>query len=91
MRESLRTMEQELRRPLERPSEPRTRRTTVKEVLPAIDITYIDVTDFYFNLYRPENEVFQTSLYEIDRILKERAKSDGPQTRFSLETAEIDE
>ena len=71
-------MEQELRRPLERPSKPRIRRTAVKEVLSTIDITHISTTDFHFNLYRPENEVFQTSLYEIDRILKERAKSDGP-------------
>ena len=90
MRESLRTIEQELRRPPERPSKPRIRRTTIKEVLPTIDITYISATDFYFNLYRSENEVFQTSLYEIDRILEKRAELDGPQTRFSLETAEID-
>ncbi len=31
----------------------------------------------HFNLFRPSNEVFTTSLYEIDRILEERDEAEA--------------
>ena len=72
-------------------SRSRIRYTPLRENLPAIDIAQISATGFHFNLYRPENEVFYTSLYEIDRILEERAEIGDPQTRSSLGTIGTDE
>jgi transposase InsO family protein len=37
-----------------------------------IDICAINAAGFHYNLMRPENELFSTSLYEIDRILDSR-------------------
>jgi len=70
-------MERELQRTMTDPRKPRTRCRTSREPLPTIDIAHISATGFHFNLYRPENEVFQTSLYEIDRILEEREQLTG--------------
>ena len=39
-----------------------------------INIAALNAVDFYFNLKRRKNEIFSTSLYEIDRILKDRQK-----------------
>ena len=66
-------MEKELRETPNSPPKSRIRRTT-QESLPAMDITQISATGFHFNLYRPENEVFSISLYEIDRLIEERAE-----------------
>ena len=38
---------------------------------PTIDIAEIGAAAFHFNLRRPDNEFFTTSLYEIDRLLEE--------------------
>jgi len=76
-------MIKELRGTPNSPPKPRIRRIT-QESLPVIDITQISATGFHFNLYRPENEVFSISLYEIDRLIEERAKLEDP--RFSLDT-----
>ena len=37
-----------------------------------VDITIISTIAFHFNIYRKDNEVFTTSLYEIDWIINER-------------------
>jgi transposase InsO family protein len=37
-----------------------------------IDIAEISAVGFHFNMYRKDNEVFVTSLYEIDRIISEK-------------------
>jgi hypothetical protein len=37
-----------------------------------LDITAIDAVDFHHNLKNENNELFSTSLYEIDRIIEER-------------------
>ena len=39
---------------------------------PAVDIAAISAIAFHFNMYRKNNEVFTTSLYEINRIINER-------------------
>jgi hypothetical protein len=72
---SLRKMEKELRDVTTSTTKPRVRRPPPRKDLPTIDIAQISATGFHFNLYRPENEVFQISLYEIDRILEERQES----------------
>jgi predicted aspartyl protease len=74
LRNSLRKMEQELQDSSPKPRKLRRRRPT-REALPTIDIAHISATGFHFHLYRPENEIFQTSLYEIDRILEDREQS----------------
>ena len=38
----------------------------------AMDINLISAAAFHFNLRRPKNELFLTSLYEIDRLLEDR-------------------
>ena len=73
LQKSLRRMERELQYSPPKPRKPSGRPST-RDVLPKIDIAQISSTGFHFNLYRPENEVFQTSLYEIDRILEERGQ-----------------
>ena len=87
---SLRKMEQELQAVTKVVTMPPPRTTSQKDLL-TIDIAQISAVGFHFNLYRPENEVFQTSLYEIDRILEERAELDGPWTGSSLGTTSNDE
>jgi hypothetical protein len=39
-----------------------------------IDIAAINSNGFHLLMYWPDNEVFSTSLYEIDRILDDRAE-----------------
>jgi hypothetical protein len=42
-----------------------------------IDICSILANTFYLNIKREENVFFITSLYKVDRILKDRAKEVG--------------
>ena len=37
-----------------------------------MDINLISPAAFHFNLRRPGNELFSTSLYEINRLIKDR-------------------
>ena len=37
-----------------------------------LDITAINTVGFYYNFKNEDNELFSTSLYEIDRIIEER-------------------
>ena len=72
LKDSLRKMERELRG-LTPMRATRFKRPTIKpQDLAVIDIAQISATGFHFHLYRPENEVFQTSIYEIDRIIQDR-------------------
>jgi len=40
--------------------------------LPLVDICCIGAVGFYRNLVQPDTIAFTTSLYEIDRIIKEK-------------------
>ena len=55
-----------------------------------VDIASIHLTGMYLNMKRPENEVFGTSLYEIDWILDDRKPSDaGPDILDYIKLAEL--
>ena len=55
-----------------------------------VDIASIHLTGMHLNMKRPENEVFGTSLYEIDRILDDRKPSDaGPDIPDYIKLAEL--
>ena len=70
LRDSLRRMDQELKGiipvSLPRKATPQTSRPLT------IDIKEIRAVGFHFNMLKEENEVFMTSLYEIDRIIEEK-------------------
>ena len=51
---------------------------------PAVDIAAISAIAFHFNMYRKDNEVFTTSLYEIDRIIDEREEKPTEETDEDL-------
>ena len=51
---------------------------------PIVDITAISAIAFYFNIYRKDNKVFITSLYEIDRIISEREETPAEETDEEL-------
>src|SRR6266576_5795711 len=51
---------------------------------PAVDIAVISAIAFYFNIYRRDNEVFITSLYEIDWIIAEREEELAEETDKEL-------
>ena len=42
-----------------------------------INIAAINSNGFHLSMYRPDNEVFSTSLYEIDRILEDREEEEA--------------
>ena len=50
-----------------------------------IDIATINSNGFYLSMYRPDNEVFSTSLYEIDRILEDREEEEADVDSASAE------
>jgi hypothetical protein len=50
---------------------PQASRSQTSQTLPAIDIKEISSVGFYYNMYKKENEVFVTSLYKIDCLIKE--------------------
>jgi len=49
-----------------------------------VDITAISAIAFHFNMYRRDNEVFTTSLYEINRIIAKREKELAEETNKEL-------
>ena len=51
---------------------------------PTVDIAAISAIAFHFNMYRRDNEVFTTSLYEIDRIIDEREEKPAEETDEEL-------
>ncbi len=46
---------------------------------PTIDICQITANAFHLNLKKKDNEFFTTSLYEIDRLLKECQETEDPE------------
>ena len=58
--------------------------TPTVERPPAVDIAAISAIAFYFNIYRKDNKVFITSLYEIDRIITEREEEIAKETDEEL-------
>jgi hypothetical protein len=61
-----------------------------KQFQPAVDLYLIDITTinsngFHLSIYRPDNEVFSTSLYEIDRILEDREEEEADVDSASAE------
>ena len=40
---------------------------------------------FYYNMYKRENEIFVTSLYEIDRLIEEALQDEDEETREEIE------
>jgi hypothetical protein len=55
-----------------------------------VDITVIYLTRIYLNIKRPENEIFGTSLYEIDWILDNRILTDkNPEIPDYIKLAEL--
>ena len=67
-----------IKRELKRTVNPRpqsiARRTAVKKLadLPPVDICCIGAVGFYWNLVQPNTAAFITSLYKIDRLIKEK-------------------
>jgi hypothetical protein len=53
---------------------PPTERCTRK----ALDIAAIGAVGFYFNLRKKTNELFSTSLYEVDRLIEDRRNFSPP-------------
>jgi hypothetical protein len=47
---------------------------------PLIDISYISAESFQIHIQRNKNTVFSTSLYELDRVIKEQEKQDNKET-----------
>ena len=68
LQNSLQKMDQELKGLIVRPR-PRSRSHAKKPL--AVDIKEIGAVGFHYNLRKKENEVFVTSLYEIDRLIEE--------------------
>ena len=69
-------MNEELRKKVEN-AEPQQVKTKVRKNryppnLPSIDITIINTTGFYQNLRKKRTIAFSISLYEIDRLIKEK-------------------
>ena len=51
---------------------------------PAVDIAAISAIAFYFNIYRKDNKVFITSLYEINRIINKKEEGLVEETNEEL-------
>ena len=49
-----------------------------------VNIAIINTIIFYFNIYRRDNEVFITSLYEIDQIINKREEKLAEETDKEL-------
>ena len=49
-----------------------------------VDIAVISAIAFYFNIYRKDNKVFITSLYEINRIINKREETPAEETNEEL-------
>jgi len=49
-----------------------------------VNITAISAIAFHFNIYRRDNEVFITSLYEINRIINKREEKPAKETNKEL-------
>ncbi len=82
--QAYKTMEQELKslqpfNPANGLNAPLGLRPTRDFQRPTIDICQITANAFHLNLKKKDNEFFTTSLYEIDRLLKERQETEDPE------------
>jgi len=77
-KDNLRKMECELKGLINPRLQNTARRTAVKKPtdLPLVDVCCIGAVGFYRNLIQPNAITFTTSLYEIDRIIKEKEALD---------------
>ena len=55
------------------------------QALLTIDIKEISTIRFYYNLYKKENEIFKTSLYEIDCLIEEALQDEDEEIREEIE------
>ena len=55
------------------------------QALLTIDIKEISTIGFHYNLYKKENEVFKTSLYEINYLIKEALQDEDEEIREEIE------
>ena len=60
------------------------RNTSATAPKPTIDICEISANALHFNMKRPDTEFFQTSLYEIDRILEDRTREEEDRDTLEL-------
>ena len=51
---------------------------------PIVDIAIISAIVFHFNIYRRDNKVFITSLYEINQIINKREEKLAEETNKEL-------
>ena len=51
---------------------------------PTVDIAAISAIAFHFNMYKRDNEVFTTSLYEINWIIAKREEEPAKETNKEL-------
>lgn len=65
-------MEQELSGTVPQQSTPFVRKSKADKKLVEIDVALISPAGFHHNLYKEDNELFTTSLYEVDRILADK-------------------
>src|SRR5271155_2773250 len=63
----------------------KTCRLKAQHRLLTIDIKEISAVGLHFNMYKKENEVFVTSLYEIDRLIEEALQDEDEETREEIE------
>jgi hypothetical protein len=73
-KDNLWKMERELKRTVNPRPQSTARRTAVKRLtnLLPVDICCIGAVGFYRNLVQPNTVIFTTSLYKIDRLIKEK-------------------
>ena len=76
LRARIRTMEDELHISpsyVPPPPKPKKQRLQPHSITSyAVDVNLISAAAFHFNLRRPQNELFSTSLYEIDRLIEDK-------------------
>jgi hypothetical protein len=51
---------------------PKTTRRTSPKTLPTVDIAQISANGFHFNMHLPDNEVFSTTIHEIDLLIEDK-------------------
>ena len=73
-KDNLWKIERELKRIVNPRPQNIARRTAVKKLtnLPPVNICYIGAVGFYWNLAQPNTVAFITSLYKINRLIKEK-------------------
>ena len=84
MNKELSLVENPKSNPTSRRYKSRLRNTSATAPKPTIDICEISANALHFNMKRPDTEFFQTSLYEIDRILEDRTREEEDRDTLEL-------